>query len=421
MLKCSIVILFFLFCSSLFGAGTARITAPGAPVVEAFRTTTLTLVVDAPSGDGTSEAAPAKTYVPINSTGTPNNGLFSAYANGSTTVLPLITNGNGSLNFYLELVPDGEIFEVAVKKDSTTFVVLKSSVITTTLLSGSSYRVSIGLDEICAKASSQLNCSSQFNVGDAPVSTAQSVLYFFYSSTDLAESTTITTTNGTGVFYELNLSNKVDNTSTITLNALLKGDSQLTAVYSGFAYSPLHQVVAFDYGSTQAADLTYNAAKTLGGVEYILPTGATTGQTNIKGLTNDQSYFFSIFFMDKYKFATKFSNVESGTPQNIEALLEKNACFLLTAGFGGDHPIIDYFRNWRDEFLLSFGAGRILVDFYYDWGPKLAPFILENPFMAKMVRGGAYAAYWTLEFKLWAVLIFFIISLIYLKRRDSLN
>lgn len=420
MLKCSLVILLFLACTNLFGAGTVRLSAPAGPLVEAVETApVLTLVVDAPSGDGTSEAAPAKVYVPIDSLGSPNNTLFSSYSNGLANILPSITSG--TLNFYLDLVPDSEFFEIAVKRDSTTFVVLKSSAITTTFIAGSAFKVSVGISEICAKASSQLNCSAQFASGNNPVATAQSFLYFFYSSTDLAESSTITTTNGTGIFYEFNVSNKVDNSSTITLNSLLKGDSQLTAVYTGFAFIPLHQVIAFDYGTTQAADLTYSAAKTLGGIEFILDDFATSGESKIKGLTNDRSYFFSIFFFDKYKFATKFSNVLSGTPQQIETLLEKNACFLLTAGFGGDHPVIDYFRSWRDEFLLSFSLGRLFVDFYYDWGPKIAPYILENPYLAKVVRGGAYAAYWTLEFKLWGVLLFFIVALVFLKRRNRLN
>jgi hypothetical protein len=420
MLKYSLVIILFLASANLFGAGTVRLTAPAAPVVEAVETApTLSLVVDAPSGNGTSEISPAKVYVPIDSLGTPDNTFFSAYSNGLANILPSITSG--TLNFYLDLVPDSEFFEIAVKRDATTFALLKASSFTATAVSGNSNKVSVAISEICTKASTLLNCTAQFNSSDDPVATAQSMLYFFYSSTDLADTATTTTTNGTGIFYELNVSNNVSNSSTITLNSLIKGDSQLTAVYAGFAFSPIHQVVAFDYGQTQAADRTYSQAKTLGGVEYILEGGATSGNEKIKNLTNDQAYFFSIFFLDKYRFATKFSNVVNGTPQNIEALLEKNACFLLTAGFGGDHPVIDYFRSWRDEFLLSFTLGKIFVDFYYEWGPKIAPYILENPYLAKIVRGGAYAAYWTLEFKLWAVLLFFIVGLVLLKRRDRLN
>ena len=63
-------------------------------------------------------------------------------------------------------------------------------------------------------------------------------------------------------------------------------------------------------------------------------------------------------------------------------------CFIATAAYGtAMHPHLDGLRNFRDRFMLTNGAGRAMVKFYYRYSPPIADYIAERGWLKTMVRG----------------------------------
>lgn len=60
-------------------------------------------------------------------------------------------------------------------------------------------------------------------------------------------------------------------------------------------------------------------------------------------------------------------------------------CFILTATYGSRrHPTVVRFRKFRDEVLLNYYFGRLLIDLYYILGPLAAQFIRGSSFLQKV-------------------------------------
>lgn len=62
-------------------------------------------------------------------------------------------------------------------------------------------------------------------------------------------------------------------------------------------------------------------------------------------------------------------------------------CFIATAAYGS--PLaeeIDVLRNWRDDYLLQNGFGRIFVSAYYNLSPPIANNIRVSKVKAQITR-----------------------------------
>ena len=63
------------------------------------------------------------------------------------------------------------------------------------------------------------------------------------------------------------------------------------------------------------------------------------------------------------------------------------ACFVATAAYGDTgHPMVQILRDFRDNYLLSFEAGRWFVKKYYEYGPAAAQMIEKRPVAMWAVR-----------------------------------
>ena len=63
-----------------------------------------------------------------------------------------------------------------------------------------------------------------------------------------------------------------------------------------------------------------------------------------------------------------------------------SSCFVVTATMGDEnHPIVNDFRNYRDEQLLTNFLGKQFVNFYYQIGPYLAYVIKKNTRLRNIV------------------------------------
>ena len=66
---------------------------------------------------------------------------------------------------------------------------------------------------------------------------------------------------------------------------------------------------------------------------------------------------------------------------------EDNQCFVVTAVYGTPLACeVDTMRLFRDDFLLSFNLGRLLVKAYYKIGPPLARYISGRFYLRRVLR-----------------------------------
>jgi len=64
-----------------------------------------------------------------------------------------------------------------------------------------------------------------------------------------------------------------------------------------------------------------------------------------------------------------------------------NHCFVATAAYGDAyHPMVQILREFRDQYLLSFAAGKWFVQKYYQYGPLAADKIRNRPLVSSIVR-----------------------------------
>lgn len=169
----------------------------------------------------------------------------------------------------------------------------------------------------------------------------------------------------------------------------------------------MKDVVGILYSSPPAATFTvgeypqqsFADAIASGGKLWSVDNGTgIPGEIFIKNLTNYEEYWVGVAFVNKWSFATLISETQSQIPERIEAFLEAKACYLLSAGFREDHYVLDYFRNFRDKFLVKSVWGKRFIQFYYDTAPKYAQIIWQNETLAKFVRFFAFMAYFLMRY-----------------------
>jgi hypothetical protein len=230
------------------------------------------------------------------------------------------------------------------------------------------------------------------------------VTFYFFISTD---STLLTNTSLTpasvpgGIFYKLKVNTKKP-TGSIMFNGLRPGNGQATADFDGsnvLNMTDLYKVLIFKRFTGVETDIgTLSASLNNKAIVSEFIDGPRTASIAIKGLENSIPVDITLGLMNKYQFVSLIPISRSVTPLKIEQLLESQACFLLTAGFGEEHWVIDYFKHIRDHFLAKFSAGRWFIGAYYETAPKYALKIYHSPSLRLMIRSIAYVAYSFIHF-----------------------
>ena len=242
------------------------------------------------------------------------------------------------------------------------------------------------------------------------------LLFIFFSKTDpLVFGEQIAESDYSGIYINLNLSNRVSDNAPTLQAPLVKGDGRLTAVFWGSAPSNHYKDIVFFYNAANAVNNTITDAIAAGGSvssEYYFP--VVDGKIKIANLVNGNTYHVAIGYLDKYKFSSKLSTSAQGTPEEIEAFLKKNACYFISAGFGREHFVIDYFKDFRDRVLLQSGWGKDFVKWYYRTAPQYAHYIYNSKILSFSVRTMSYILYFLMNYHL-VILLLLLIAFIFVK------
>lgn len=421
------------------GSDTVRILNASTMIVTGVTNRGFTLGSDTPAGDATAETAPAKIYVPIvrSISGFDNQPYFSLYRTEGITSLfdisstahyiafpLLITNGATANNIY-----------AAVKSGTSYYVIARYSASISGATNETIY-FNISPKAICDQIISAggVECNSLGITSNVEVSPAPKILLYFFQTPATTSITVPGTTidpaaaayNG-GIYFEVQMSNRVYDTSELTvfISQVKAGDGRIIlTVTSSADMLDFKNMLIFNHGDAGPSAGAYlPIGNYIGGSLIDLNIGNQSGEITVNKLSdgssvqNNKDYWFSPVLVDKFKFATTLPTPEVGRAQEIEQLLKKQACFLLTAGFGQEHYVITYFRNFRDQVLLKNSLGQKFVSFYYRTAPKYALMIYKSEVIRLVIRGVAYFLYFIFNnIKLLSISFALIINIIIFKR-----
>lgn len=421
----------FITCTS-FASDTVRIYNPSTLSLTGFTNKTFTINSTGPSGEATSDTAPARVYVPIKRIVGPFDNInYSLLSLSGVNSLFDITNVTHYISYplVLNVGSTAKYLYTAVRittSGTSYYVVSKSSGTTPTYsnLTNSQVNSLLSPMDLCKAVNSNGGTVCNSSTGDLrPNSTNEiapfkPMVYFFLSDESLSidGGTPIDPTASAysgGVFFETQMTNRVyDSTELETsISKVQLGDKRLIVTYSSSATmdaSIFKKVVAFN----RAADSTTNDTLDKLGLGKMFSNELSTPQSGsftLNGLTNDVTYILSVALEDNFLFLTTMSPTVSGTPLEIQELLKKQACFILTAGFGEEHYITNYFRHYRDTVLFHSWLGKKLIKYYYHSAPKYALIIYQSESLRFVVRLMAYALYFVFNFS-WLILIFPLLS-----------
>lgn len=381
---------------------------------------TLILNHEGPSGDGTSESAPAKVYLPIQNSNTNSNSYYITSRKNALASIFDINNSNHLFNVPLKVSTDANAryLYVAAKNQNNEYKVIR--LYSSTAIPGNSSNAEItfpvSAQDICKVMTS--NCGNL-----VPTSTSASdnnfFVYFFLSANayvlDGSQTITVSSENN-GIYYQVYMSNRIFPASSITtaITQARPGDKRAVLTYSASAglgsYAKSVRVFSHEPSPSAAKDLPFGEYDS-GSLIAEVYDYKQAGEMTVTGLVNETTYHLSVLLVDKFNFATTLSDVAIVRPKTIEELLKAQSCFLLTAGFGEEHYVIDYFRSFRDKALMKSYIGRSFVNFYYLVGPKLAMFIYPHDSLRAIVRGGAYATYFLFTHLLEVIFVLFSVLL----------
>ncbi|MGZ3787786.1 MAG: CFI-box-CTERM domain-containing protein [Bacteriovorax sp.] len=449
-MKFLMTFIFFCLTLNLFAADTVRINDAANLVVTgstAPANVSFTLTSDPPSGDATSDTAPARVYLPIQSGVAKPAAPFDQIdysilkVNAGVTSLYNITSASHFVSFPLLLTVGGtaKYLYMAVRggASGTSYYVSARSSSTYANVTNSLLYFGITPKDICKSVvvnNISTVCNTTAPTGALDPSSTTSVLfkpmlYFFLTDQVLAVdgASAIDPANANysgGVYFESQMSNRISDSTAIivSLDTLRKGDGRLIGTFSANSTADtalFNGVIVYGYNDTTTPIATNDAigAARAGSIMSNNISTQQSGEFTLSGLTNSRPYKISIAFQDKFLFATTLSTSLAGTPTQIQELLKKQACYILTAGFGEEHYVTNYFRSYRDRVLAKNWLGRKFIKFYYGTAPHYAAIIYKSESLRFVVRAMAYTLYFIFNYG-WIVLIF-LASCLFLNLRKN--
>ncbi len=224
-----------------------------------------------------------------------------------------------------------------------------------------------GGTEVLHVVTIDLNQISSGISGAVGSNSAEKDLMFFLHSEVVSRPSFASSDYSVSVFLKANFSDQLPQNSLIITN-ITKGDGRLFIDFKD-SYPSVTLMDENNYYRTLVFDNS-----------IIIRDDIFTkkGSVNLNQLTNGQTYNISMSLQNKFKVFSAPSNVWSETPESIETFLKKNACYLISAGFKREHPVLNFFREIRDHYLLQSRFGRFFVNWYYATAPNYATYIANS-------------------------------------------
>lgn len=392
-------------------AGTVRIVNPTNLSVTGTTTSTFSLNAVKPTGDATDEANPAKVYVPITNSVVPNHDkFFSKYNATSLNILFDTTSALHVIHFPLTVSPSGTKYLYAAVKSPTQvgYKVIQSygSDITTS----EDLTFSFSPRAICFLYAN--DCSLLLPSSLSYSSPVIFKVYFFLSAiSNMAVGDVLDpVANVGGIYFDVGLSNRIYTASEllVSITDVKKGDGRaLLSFNSNTSMSNFRKILVFKHTSLPATPNLAIGLYTNGELLDRDFSNSQSGQVVVNQLINNEEAILSIAYEDLYGFASVLSTPQSIVPLDIQEMLNKQSCFLLTAGFGEEHYVIDFFRKYRDQVLFNSFLGRKFVNIYYKEAPYYALAIYKNNSIRWGIRTMAYLFYYIFNYY-WIVFLLFL-------------
>jgi hypothetical protein len=364
-----------------------------------------------PSGDGTSSSSPGRTWIPVRNGGGQQNHVTIS----DPSAVPDLQAGTGGFQAYLRVTNatgfTRYLYAAVQDPENTAEYLVITGALGTFSSRAETYLAwgNVSIPGICD------NIDCQTISGGSTTGTKNVLIYFFLDAqSNLGPGFQITpSAYSGGVYLRTYLSVRLPQ-GIIDFTELKRGDGRLKGIFSGTTINDFNRTLAVvnGQGGGLSSGPIQSALAVAGSQLLDLETNTSAGEVNIRPLINGVTYEVALLFEDKYQFATQISAPLTETPIAIEALLEKQACYILSAGFQEKHFVTDYFRSLRDNFLLKLDLGRSFVQWYYRTAPEFAPVIYSSPILALIVRILAYTLWFLLNLALLAAPIAFIIWLL---------
>lgn len=374
---------------------------------------TYSLLIELPAGsDGTQSSNPVNIYVPgLDTSGMlANASLYSLNGSDRASFLPqFVTDDppNSLLTIEQEVTittnePAQHFLHAAVANNAGSNDWRVIGINATAIGNGVSQlrrNISFNLTDFCDQ-SAAFNCNEL-----AGSNTITGQVYYFLASSNLGIGAQINpTASGLnhGVYFNINVSTRVydANLEVKTFEPII-GDGSISLSYQGSAVmNAVDRVIVLQHLDSNPVEKgfvgEYSTVKLFDN-EY--PSNLT-GKILVEPLENNVAASLSVAFVDKYNYATRVSNIVTGTPIEILALLREQSCFFFTAGFQRKHYVTDRLQKFRSNVLMKFSLGREFVRFYYTIGPKYAPLVLDRPWLQMMIKGIGYSVVFVLDYGL---------------------
>jgi hypothetical protein len=292
-------------------------------------------------------------------------------------------------------------FFLAFKTNSGTYRVFTP---TQTLNDVNNQAISFTLGDIASVDSSVLNLTPTTTTSD--INESLTIFVFSSNGQSVGDQIDLGQTGApTGVYINLTFNSTVEPNSLI-LNGIDRGDTMLSIDFDRSLITTLpfqqqlYQLLLINFGATDPNldSLGHNYQTIIPKIKKVdLLAQPLDTSADFYDLTNGELYFLSIALLNKFQYVNLVPSPLSDTPFELMAFLKQKNCYLISAGFQRNHYVLEYFRKFRDQYLLKREWGKSFVEWYYDWSPKYAPTIYKHPLLAKMVRGGAYSLYYIMH------------------------
>lgn len=221
-------------------------------------------------------------------------------------------------------------------------------------------------------------------VGQNGDSGTSSIILARYATSESAEDTTVATSKAETAYILTTAPSEITRVGCVTGGEVYKGSGQ-TFTARGVVYSlapypslPTEETVTTDEDTDDAVDSTDDVAAK----EGYTRNGKGEGRfgTVLSELSPGTLYYVRAYGV------TEDGDVMYG---NQVSFTTEDSCFIATAAYGSLlHPHVRVLRQFRDQYLLKFAAGRWFVRNYYEYSPALANRIANSGSARFLVRLG---------------------------------